>query len=52
MRRWGKKYALKGLKPPSDEEMLRLTEIANNILNKYGKYSFYMKDNKKEGIKC
>lgn len=48
----GKKYALKGLKPPSDEEMLRLTEIANNILNKYGKYSFYMKDNKKEGIKC
>lgn len=48
----GRAYDLKGLQPPSDEKMLKLTEMANNVLNKYGKYSFFMKDNKKEGIKC
>ena len=46
----GKEYALKGTEPPTDEKMLELTQIANVILNKRGKYSFYMKDNKKEGI--
>lgn len=46
----GRVYDLKGVQPPSDEKMLELTEIANNILNKYDKYSFFMKDNKKEGI--
>ena len=44
--------ALKGIQPPSDERMLEFTEIANGVLNKHGKYSFFMKDNKKEGIKC
>lgn len=46
----GRVYDLKGVQPPSDEKMLELTKIANNILNKYDKYSFFMKDNKKEGI--
>ncbi|MCI8609730.1 MAG: glycyl-radical enzyme activating protein [Firmicutes bacterium] len=48
----GKPYALKGIKPPSDEQMLGLTKLANNILNPHGKQCFYMKDNKKEGITC
>ena len=48
----GKEYELKGVEPPTDEEMLRLAGIANDILNKHGKHSFYMKDNKKEGIQC
>lgn len=48
----GREYALKGIQPPSDERMLEFTEIANGVLNKHGKYSFFMKDNKKEGIKC
>lgn len=48
----GRTYDLKGTEPPSDEKMMQLTGIANAVLNKYGKYSFYMKDNKKEGIKC
>lgn len=48
----GRAYELKGIKPPTEEEMKKLTETANAVLNKYGKYSFYMKNNKKEGIKC
>lgn len=48
----GKPYELAGVKPPSDERMKELTKTANAVLNRYGKYSFYMKDNKKEGIKC
>ncbi len=48
----GKPYLLKGLKPPTDEEMLALAHMANRILNQYGKQCFYMKDNKKEGIIC
>lgn len=48
----GKTYGLRGVAPPSDEKMKELTAIANAVLNKYGKYSFYMQDNKKEGIKC
>ena len=46
----GKTYDLKGVQPPTDEKMLELTRIANAVLNKHGKYSFFMKDNKKEGI--
>lgn len=48
----GRTYELKGVQPPSDEKMLELTGIANAVLNKQGKYCFYMKDNKKEGMKC
>ena len=48
----GKSYLLKGIKPPTDEEMLTLAQLANGILNKHGKQCFYMKDNKKEGITC
>ena len=48
----GLPYGLQGVEPPSDQQMEELTGIANDILNEYGKYSFYMKDNKKEGIKC
>ena len=48
----GLPYGLQGVEPPSEQQMEELTGIANDILNKYGKYSFYMKDNKKEGIKC
>ncbi|MBQ4649770.1 MAG: glycyl-radical enzyme activating protein [Firmicutes bacterium] len=49
----GKEYLLKGVKPPSDEDMIKLVKLANSILNKYGKKCFYMKDNKKEeGTKC
>lgn len=48
----GKEYSLKGVKPPTDEEMLELVKTANNILNKNGKRCFYMKDNKKEGLRC
>ena len=46
----GREYALKGTEPPSDEEMLQLTSVANDVLSEHGKYCFYMKDNKKEGI--
>lgn len=46
----GKPYLLKGVQPPSDEKMLELTKLANTILNEHGKYSFFMKENKKEGI--
>ena len=46
----GREYALKGTEPPSDEEMLKLVSIANDVLNNRGKYCFYVKDNKKEGI--
>ena len=48
----GKPYTLKNVKPPSDEEMIALSKLANVILNKSGKQCFYMKDNKKEGITC
>lgn len=48
----GREYALADIEPPTDENMLELTKIANAVLGKYGKYSFFMKDNKKEGIQC
>lgn len=48
----GKEYSLKGTEPPSDEEMLKLVELANSILRGYGKQCFYMKKNKKEGLLC
>lgn len=48
----GRTYPLKGVQPPTDEEMLALTKLANSILMPYGKQCFYMKDNKKEGITC
>ena len=48
----GRSYELKGVEPPTDEEMLELVGLANSILNKNGKYCFYMKDNQKEGIPC
>lgn len=48
----GKTFDLQDVEPPSEEKMLQLTKIANTVLNRHGKYSFYMKDNKKEGIQC
>lgn len=48
----GRAYALKGTTPPTDEEMLALTKLANRILRPVHKSCYYMKDNKKEGIIC
>ena len=48
----GRKYPLKGLQPPEDDEIRTLVKAANQILNKHGKHCFYMKDNKKEEITC
>lgn len=46
----GKPYALKGLAAPTDEEMNDLVRCANQILQKYKKESYWMKNNEKEVI--
>lgn len=48
----GRPYVLTGTKPPTDEEMLALTKLANDILRPHNKKCFYMKDNRKEGVLC
>lgn len=48
----GKEYELKGVEPPSDEQMRELVKQANCVLRPYGKQCFYMKDNNKEVITC
>lgn len=48
----GRSYALKGTKPPAEEEMRALTKLANGILRPRNKSCFFMKDNRKEGIVC
>ena len=48
----GRDYDLKGTKPPSDDEMLALTKLANSILQPHNKSCFYMKDNRKRGVLC
>lgn len=48
----GKDYALKGVTPPTEDDMLALTKLANGILQPYHKSCFFMKDNRKEGLPC
>lgn len=44
----GRKYPLKGLEPPSDEEMRTLVKYANDVFKGHDKVCYYTKDNKKE----
>lgn len=41
----GRKYELKDIVPPTDEEMRKLTEAANAVFEEEGKECYYMKDN-------
>ena len=47
----GRNYALSDIGTPSDEEMRARVKCANEVLNKYGKECFWMKNNNKEVVK-
>ncbi len=47
----GRKYELAEVKAPSDETMRELVRSANEVLSKYGKECFWMKNNNKEVVK-
>lgn len=44
----GIRYPLEGVIPPSDEQMMALVRVSNQVLKPFGKQSFYTKDNKRE----
>lgn len=44
----GAVYGLEGIKPPTEEKMIRLVKLSNHILQPYGKQCFYTKKNRKE----
>lgn len=43
-------YALEDVMPPSDNQMIELVKLANQILQPFGRQAFYTKNNKKEII--
>lgn len=47
----GRSYALADVKTPDDETMRELVRSANEVLSKYGKECFWMKNNNKEVVK-
>lgn len=47
----GRSYALADVKTPDDETMRELVRSANEVLDKYGKECFWMKNNNKEVVK-
>ena len=47
----GRDYPLEGTVPPSDDAMDELVMAANDILNPYGTYCFYTKDNCKKIVR-
>lgn len=44
----GRDYELKDVKPPEDEDIIKLVKLANHILQSYGKPCFYTVKNRKE----
>ena len=48
----GTPYALKGVSPPSSQEMGKLVECSNKILQSHGKECFFVKDNTRRYSVC
>lgn len=44
----GRSYDLQGVSPPTEEQMIQLVKLSNQILHPFGKQCFYTKKNKKE----